>query len=212
MKKIAMTLMMSMACMGMGCFAMPAVAAATGSVVPKAAVDVASLIKQSAAKYQGSFRMPEKQAVAQMDAMLTQQYMAGHITNEKNAYLKSLYYQASGLIMNGHPIAGGTLIALARVQPGFSDSPGGRGMAHFVDAMLQPTDEDPDLAEFMAEANKAKQVLAGLRPELQMVAQLHVIGTIYHDKIAVDAGKAGLQAMKATPAEWETVKKALKVK
>ena len=39
-------------------------------------------------------------------------------------------------------MAGGTLVSIARIQPGFTQSQGGRGLAHFVDAMLAPSDEE----------------------------------------------------------------------
>lgn len=178
----------------------------------RAGVDVQALIRQAATKYQGRFKLTEKQAVTQMDTMLVQQYAArGRIANEKNAYLKSLYYQSATLLLNGYPIAGGTLVSIARVQPAFVQSPGGHGLANFVDAMLDD-DEEADMAAFMDRTRKAQAVLRGLRPDLQLTAQIRVVGEIYHDNIAVDAGKAGLDALRATTAERKVIDKALKVK
>jgi len=78
-------------------------------------IDPVVLIKQSSTKYQGNFKTNERDAVAQMDGMLTQQYMSrGRIATEKNAYLKKLYYQAATLLMNGYPIAGGTIVSVAK--------------------------------------------------------------------------------------------------
>ncbi|KAG0186589.1 hypothetical protein DFQ28_007594 [Apophysomyces sp. BC1034] len=180
----------------------------------KVQVDIPALIRQASTKYQGAFKMPEKQAVSQMDGMLVKQYAAAsRIANERNAYLKSLYYQASTLLMNGYPIAGGTVVAIARVQPGFSQSAAGRGMASFVDAMLAgDEEEDADLVAYMERTKKAQSVLRDLRPELQLVAQLRVVGEIYHDDIAVDAGNAGLVALGASPAERKVIDKAIKAK
>ncbi|MDH0342164.1 hypothetical protein [Chromobacterium haemolyticum] len=176
----------------------------------KASVDVPTLIRQASIKYQGRFKLTEKQAVTQMDSMLLRQYVAGgRIANEKNAYLKSLYYQSATLLLNGYPIAGGTLISIARIQPGFKQSPAGQGLANFVDAMLDD-DEEADMAEFMERAKKAQSILLKLRPELQLSAQLRVIGEIYRDSIAVDAGNAGLNVLQATPAERKVIDKALK--
>lgn len=202
------TLMLTTAC------ALTMVGTQAHAADQKVNVDVPALIRQASTKYQGQFKLSERQAVAQMDSMLVQQYAAaGRIANEKNAYLKGLYYQASTLLLNGHPIAGGTVVAIARIQPAFSQSPGGRGLAHFVDAMLAgDEEEDADLVEYMARTKRAQAVLRGLRPELQVVAQLRVVGEIYHDEIAVDVGKAGLTALNATAAERKTIEQAIKVK
>lgn len=175
-------------------------------------LDVPALIKQASQKYQGDFKISDKQAVAQLDDMLTQQYVAGgRLVNEKNAYLKSLYYQAAALLMNGYPIAGGTIVAIARTRPEFRASPGGRGLAHFVDAMLSPAeDDDTDLVEYQRRAQKARAVLAPLRPALQVIAQVRVMGEIYRDDIAIAAGKTGLESMSLTKAERDVIERALK--
>lgn len=176
-------------------------------------IDPVVLIKKASAKYQGSFKLSERSAVAQMDMMLTQQYASrGRITNEKDAYLKSLYYQASSLLLNGYPIAGGTLVSVARNEPRSAQSPAGAGMASFVEAMLQPTDEDPDLLEMQQHMERARIVLKDLRADLRFYADLWVVGSIYRDDIAIDAGKLGVEAMKATVAERKLIKKALAVK
>jgi hypothetical protein len=179
-----------------------------------AAVDVPVLIRTASEKYQGRFKLTDKQAVAQLDGMLQQQYAAaGSLAGTKDAYLKALYYQAAGLLMNGYPIAGGTLVSIARIQPGFSQSQGGRGLAHFVDAMLAPSDEeDADMVEFRTRASKAQQVLKSLRPELYLVAQLCVMGEIYRDDIAVSAGNLGLDRLIATIAERRVIDAALKAR
>lgn len=176
--------------------------------------DVPTLIRIAAQTYQGKFKLNDKQAVSQLDSMLKQQYgAAGGLANTKNAYLKALYYQAAGLLMNGFPIAGGTVVSVARIQPGFAQSAGGRGLAHFVDAMLAPSDEeDADMVEFRTRANAAQQQLKSLRPQLYVVGQLRVIGEIYHDDIAVNAGKIGLDQLGATPAERSVVDQALKAR
>lgn len=193
---------------------MAAVCSPAFAAESKVQVDIPALIRQASTKYQSTFKMPEKQAVSQMDGMLVKQYAAGgRIANEKNAYLKSLYYQASTLLMNGYAIAGGTVVAIARVQPGFSQSAAGRGMASFVDAMLAgDEEEDADLVAYMERTKKAQAVLRDLRPELQLVAQLRVVGEIYHDDIAVDAGNAGLVALGASPTERKVIDKAIKAK
>lgn len=181
---------------------------------PQAAVDVPALIRQASVKHQGAFKLSEARAVSQMDGMLVQQYAAaGRIATEKNAQLKALYYQAATLLLNGFPIAGGTVVAIARNQPAFGQSGAGRGLANFVDAMLAgDEDEDPELVQYMQRTKKAQAVLRPLRPELQLVAQLRVVGEIYHDDIAVDAGKDGLAKLNATAAERKVVEMALGAK
>lgn len=176
-------------------------------------IDPVALIKKASTKYQGRFKLSEQSAVSQMDAMLTGQYTSrGRIANEKDAYLKSLYYQAATLLLNGYPIAGGTLVSVARNEPRFAQSPAGAGMASFVDAMLQPTDEDPDLLEMQKRMELARAKLKDMRTDLRFYADLWVVGSIYRDNIAVDAGKLGVEAMKATTAERKSIQKALAVK
>jgi len=176
-------------------------------------IDPVALVKKATAKYQGRFKTSERAAVSQMDAMLTEQYAArGRISNERDAYLKSLYYQAATLLLNGYPIAGGTIVSVARNEARFSQSPAGPGMAAFVDAMLQPTDEDPDLLELQQRMNRARAVVKDLRADLRFFADLWVVGSIYHDDIAVDAGRLGVDAMKATAAERKAIQKALAAK
>lgn len=176
-------------------------------------IDPVALIKKAAVKHQGRFKLSERAAVAQMDAMLTEQYAArGRISNERDAYLKSLYYQAATLLLNGYPIAGGTLISVARTEPRFGQSAAGPGMAAFVDAMLQPTDEDPDLLDLQKRMERARSGVKDLRADLRFYADLWVVGSIYRDDIAIDAGKLGVEEMKATAAEKKAIQKALTVK
>lgn len=174
-------------------------------------IDPVALIKEASVKHH--FKVSERKAVSDMDGMLTEQYAArGRIANERDAYLKSLYYQAATLLMNGYPIAGGTIVSVARNEPAFAKSPVGESMASFVDAMLQPTDEDPDLVELQQRMGRARAVLKDMRTDLRFYADLWVVGSLYLDDIAIDAGKLGVDAMKATPAERRTIRKALSVK
>lgn len=171
------------------------------------AIDYPAIFKQAASNFQ--FKFNERQAVAQMDQMLVQQYAAGRIATEKDAYLKTLFYQAASLLMNGHPIAGGTVVAIARQQPAFRTSAAGRGMADFVDAMLSgDEDEGDELAEFAVQTKKAQVILKSLRPALQLSAQLRVIGEIYHDDVAVRAGEIALKQLHVTPAEEKIINSA----
>lgn len=186
---------------------------AAGSTEVVIRIDPVTLIKQAASKHQGRFKLSERAAVAQMDTMLTEQYAArGRISNERDSYLKTLYYQAATLLLNGYPIAGGTLVSVARHEPRFAQSPAGAGMAAFVDAMLQPTDEDPDLLELQKRMERARIRLKDLRDDLRFYGDLWVVGSIYRDDIAVGAGKLGVDAMKATAAERKMIQKALAVK
>lgn len=176
-------------------------------------VDPVLLIKKATIRYKGTFKVNELVAVSQMDMMLTEQYSSrGRISNEKDANLKSLYYQAATLLLNGYPIAGGTLVSVARNDRRFSQSSAGQGMASFVDAMLQPSDEDPDLMEMQKRAELARETYKDLRADLRFYVDLWVLGHIYLDSIAVDAGKNGVDAMKATAAERKIIQKALAAK
>jgi hypothetical protein len=200
----------ALALLGAVCWSSHAKADQVQEVVIK--VDPVQLIRKASGKYQGKFKLTERAAVVQMDSMLTEQYGSrGRIANERDAYLKSLYYQAAGLLLNGHPIAGGTLVSVARNEPGFAQSPVGSSFASFVDAMLQPTEDDPDLLELQQRRERARKVLAGLRADLRFYADLWLVGNIYRDEIAVDAGKLGVDAMKALVYERKTIQRALAV-
>ncbi len=196
---------------GLLIFVSPAHAQPTHDVVIK--IDPVALVKKSTAKYQGTFKLSERLAVTQMDAMLTEQYASrGRISTEKDAYLKSLYYQATTLLLNGYPIAGGMIISVARNTPQFAQSQVGSGIASFVDAMLQPTDEDTDLLEMQKRMERARAVLKNMRTDIRFYADLWVVGHIYRDDIAVDAGKLGVEAMNASAADRRMIQKALRVK
>ena len=174
--------------------------------------DVPSLILHATLKYQSHFKIQSRKAGPEMDEMLVHQYMSsGRIATEPNTTLKILYWQAATLILNGYPISGGTLFSIARLDPAFPRSAAGAGLGNFVDAMLVPDDDDdPELTSYMQHTQAAQRVLQKLRPALRLVAQLRVIGEIYHDPIAVDAGKAGLRVRKVTPAELRQIDLALK--
>jgi len=181
------------------------------ATVADAEPNMAALIVQVADSRTAQLKLTAKQAVAQMDPILANQYRAGKISSEPNAELKSFYYQAARLLMNGYPIAGGTLVSLTRNKPAFANSAAGRGLASFTDAMLSPTeDDDEDMVTFMRKAKAARQVIMSLRPALRLAAQLKVIGAIYRDDIAVEAGTRGLAQAKATPAELAIVERAAK--
>lgn len=175
-------------------------------------VDLVALIDAAGAQYRSHFKVAPAQAVRQMDEMLVQQYLAqGTIAGEKNAYLKTLYHRAAALLLNGYPIAGGTLIGVARSRGDFAKSPAGAGYAAFVDGMLSPTDEDDDvLADYLSRAKKAQAVLnKELRAPLRVVGALWVVGAIYDDPIAAEAGRAGFIALRGTNKEIRVVEKAL---
>lgn len=175
-------------------------------------VDIAQVIHEAAHRKAGSMKVGTAQAVHRLDDILVSDYGArGRIVGESNAELKGLYTQAASLLMNGHPIAGGTLVVIARQEPAYARSACGPALGAFVDGMLAPVGESDDgsLGEFAQRASKARAILAKLRPELQMAAQLRVMGAIYHDDIAVDAGKTALGIQQASPAEKAVVEAAL---
>lgn len=209
MVKLITALLLTLAGLVSPALAEPAAGAAP--VVIK--VDPVVLVKRAASKHQGTFKIDERSAVAQMDAMLTQQYASrGRISNERDAYLKSLFHQAATLLLNGFPIAGGTLVSVARHEARFHESQAGAGLAAFVDAMLQPTDEDPELAALYGQMMRARAGLSSLRADLRFYADLWVVGAIYRDDIAIEAGKFGVDAMKADAAERKAIRQALSVK
>lgn len=175
-------------------------------------VDIAVVIHDAANRKAGAMKLGAMEAVHRLDDILVADYGArGRIGGEPNAQLKLLYTQAAYLLMNGSPIAGGTLVVIARQEPAYAHSTCGPALSAFVDGMLAPVDEsDGSLGEFAQRAAKARTILATLPPELQMAAQLRVMGAIYHDDIAVDAGKTALRVQRAGPAAKAVVEAALK--
>lgn len=138
--------------------------------------------------------LSQHDAVARLDEILVRQYGArGTIASENSPALKSLYEFAAALLMNGHPIAGGTVLSFARSHGDFSRSGVGTAYASFVDAMLSPTDEDEEgLAELARRASDAIVRLSALPVEMQLAAQVRVLGKIYGDDVAEKAGIAVL--------------------
>lgn len=178
---------------------------------PLEAFDMAAVIRDAANRRAGTMKVGSAQAVRQVDDILASDYGArGRIGAESNARLKLLYTQAAHLLMNSGAIAGGTLIVIARHEPAFARSPCGPAFSAFVDAMLAPTDEGDDvLADYAKRAAKARTVLSKLRPELQMAGQLRVMGAIYDDDVAVDAGTTALKLQQASAAEKAIIDAAL---
>jgi len=84
-------------------------------------------------------------------------------------------------------------------------------MVSFVDAMLQPTDDDEDLLAMQEQTRAARQSIRDIRADLRFYADLLLVGTIYHDDIAMDAGKLGLKSMKASKAEMILIQQTVKV-
>lgn len=173
--------------------------------------DMARVIRDAANRKSGSMKIGVAQAVRQVDGMLLADYGArGRIAGEPNARLKSLYTQAAHLLMNGHAISGGTLIIIAQQEAAYSRSAVGPAYSAFVNGMLAPVNESGDvLDEFAVRADAARALLADLRPELQMAAQLRVMGAIYGDAVAVDAGTTALRVQNATATEMARIAKAL---
>ncbi|MCE4289794.1 hypothetical protein LYZ96_11880 [Xanthomonas hortorum pv. vitians] len=182
-----------------------------GETAQAAAFDMADVIRDSAAKYAATQKVDAGSAVKRMDDLLVRDYGArGRIASEHDPRLKSLYTQAARLLMNGNAISGGTLIVIASQESGYSGSKVGPALQAFIGAMLMPADEeDMVLREFTARADKARSKLGVLRPELQMAAQLRVMGAIYHDPVAVDAGVVSLDMLSATADEEGAVAGAL---
>ncbi|TAL63617.1 MAG: hypothetical protein EPN79_15795 [Burkholderiaceae bacterium] len=156
------------------------------------------------------FPLPTVKAVRQLDDMLLSQYGAtGRISAEPNAELKGLFYEAATLLMNGYPIAGGTLVNMARHRPAMASSPAGQALGRFVDGMLTPTGEDDaELIAYQRRTQAAMIQLTRLPAALQVPAQVQVLGEIYDDAIAVDAGKKALAAAGLSSADVSIVQSA----
>ncbi|WP_204316430.1 hypothetical protein [Stenotrophomonas maltophilia] len=183
--------------------------AGAGAQVP--GFDMAEVIRSSSTKHAATQKVDAGNAVKRLDDVLVRDYGArGRIAGERDARLKSLYTQAARLLMNGNAIAGGTLVVIASQEPAFRSSLAGPTLQSFVGIMLTPADEeDVVLAGFATRAERARAQLRSLRPELQMAAQLRIMGAIYNDAIAVDAGEEALSQLSATAAERAVVAGAL---
>lgn len=175
----------------------------------------AVIYKQATMQPQRHLDQSQESTVQNMDRMLKEQYGSiGQINAEPDTYLRDLYQKASWLLLNGYPISGGTMIQIARTKPAFKQSAIGPYLVRFVDTLLAPTEDDGDEFGLLKHSQIAKQVLTGLAPlpnRLQMLAQLHVIGKLYHDEIAYQAGLTALKARMPSEAEWSVVKNQLDV-
>lgn len=186
------------------------VAVAAGNA-PAGAVDIAQEVRDATRRTAGALSVPAATSVQRLDQMLLREYGArGRISGERDVKLKALYVQSAHLLMNGYPIAGGTVAVIARQEQAFAGSRAGPALVAFVNAMLAPTGEpDDDLGAFAARAARARTALAPVRPALRMGAELRVMGAIYDDAVAVEAGKQILRRQSATAAELAAVAKAL---
>jgi len=173
------------------------------------------IYKQATTQPQQHLDQSKENSVLNMDRMLKEQYGSiGQIGSESDPYLKDLYEKSAWLLLNGYPISGGTMIQIARTKPAFKQSLIGPYLVRFVDTLLAPTEDDGDEFGLLKHSQIAKRVLTGLAPlpnRLQMPAQLHVIGKLYHDEIAYQAGLTALKARTPSEAEWSVVKHQLDV-
>lgn len=165
-----------------------AVAVQTSEV--DAIAPVLQQIRVELASDRATLKVSTPKAVALLDRMLIEQYGArGHLAHEPDASLKPGFYRAATLLMNGYPIAGGTLVNALRHRPAFARSPSGPALAAFVDAMLLPTGEgDVDLVAMQWQTRAALRHVHGLPANQRLAAQVMLLGVIYHDAIAVRAG------------------------
>lgn len=199
--------------LGGALLALVAGVAHAGSVTPSGAVDVAAEIREAMRRTVGVLNIPAATSVQRLDQMLLREYGAtGRISGEGDARLKALYVQSAHLLMNGYPIAGGTVAVIAQQNPAFGRSKPGPALARFINAMLAPTGEpDDDLGPLAARSARARLALGPVRPALRMGAELRVMGAVYGDVVAIEAGTQVLRKQGASAGELAAVSKALAV-
>ena len=182
-------------------------AAAPVPTTPDVTAQVVARIRSGLREVQPHLGVPTHKAVTMLDAMLVQQYGAkGHLANEPDATLKPGYYEAATLLMNGYPIAGGTLVSALRQTPAWRRSASAPALGAFVDAMLAPTDEED--ADLIAFQKKARAIDAGLRTlpfAVRFPAQVWLMGEVYHDAIATRAGQDVLNGTSPTAAQRQQI-------
>lgn len=174
---------------------------AHASTAPNQAANVAQHIQTELQKQAPMFKVSSAKAVALLDNMLVQQYGArGHLMTEPDATLKPGFYQAATLLMNGYPIAGGTLVNVLRQNGSMSRSPSGPALGAFVDAMLSPTGEDDaELLAYQRKSTAISQSLDQLPENLRLPVQVMLLGEVYDDAIAARAGQQIFEAAHPTP-------------
>lgn len=180
------------------------------------ATDVAAMIRQATAVHartQGPLAVDAGTAMARMDAVLVEQYgIRGALASEPSANLKAAYLQAATLIMNGYGVAGGLVIKASAQSPAFAGSRAGPALLQFVDAMYAPTGDADDLLTVLAEraVHVRDRLAAQVSAESVPAAQWLVMGRLYNDPIAEQAGAAALERIGvsaeqiATWREWAT--------
>ncbi|WP_421193967.1 hypothetical protein [Aeromonas jandaei] len=171
-------------------------------------VDLHKLIMQ--AQSEKKTEVSRSESVEWMDSIMETEYGYSKISQEPVDRLRTLYEDAAYLLRNGAPIAGGTLITIARSSQDFAESKAGEGMAYYCDAMLQPAEEDDyELLSFLKRTKAAGSVLDKIsRSGVRMSARVMVTGEIYDDAIAVLAGQRALDGLKATPEELALIQQA----
>lgn len=174
------------------------------------ATQVVAQIRQELQAVQGRLAVPPAKAVAMLDRMLVQQYGAtGHLAAEPDITLKPDYYAAATLLLNGYPIAGGTVVSSLRQEPAWRTSPSAPALGAFVNAMLTPTGEDDlDLLAFQRKAAAVKQGLRSLPFEIRFPAEVMLVGEIYGDAIATKAGSRVLESQTPSAAVRSQVESA----
>lgn len=162
----------------------------------------------------GSMPISRDDSVRWLDDVLSLEYGYPKLSDEPSDALRALYSDAAWLLRNGHPIAGGALVTIARNRKDFAGSDAGKGMVHFVDAMLQPAEEDDyELMEYQKKSATVVKQLGRLPKDksgIRMAAMVMLIGEIYQDDIAVNAGESALAGLTATPDDWAIIKAARK--
>ena len=159
-----------------------------------AASDEARHIREVMTKHGASFATSREAAVRQLNSILVTEYQGrGSIQGEADPTLRAAYEDGAFLLLNGQSISGGALVQYLRLDPAFERSPIGPAYARFLDAMLQPTaDPDDFLHEYMERVEAVRPTIDGLPPEFQRPVELWVMGAIYDDKVAMEAGERAL--------------------
>lgn len=150
------------------------------------------------------FTVKESAAVQQMDAWLAMVAGPGvRVDAARQAQVRSYLHLASWLVANGYGIAGQVVLTDARTLPGFADDKVANATYRLVMNLTAPVPEDAEWAAAGQRLKAGTDRIQSLPLLPRRYASWIVYGTVFHDAVAVQAGWAGLRAIKA-PLPWQT--------
>lgn len=189
---------------------------ATIAAAGRTGIDTVALIQKAAMAERPNMQYDKAVAVQTFD--INARTMAGPaaryrpISSIPDKHEREVCEDAAQLIMNDHVLSGAALLSAAELARGDAGSETLHLLSEIAGGMM-PRISDQDAARGLFQDNRAqhdrtnaaRERLRGIRPELQLFAQLRVFGVIWNDTVAISAGQEGLARAGLTPAEQQVI-------